>query len=122
MTSPGWSMERPHPKKERVQAALQTKERAHKYRFFGLVALGTTKVVPGTTPGLSLFHPAEAQFVSGTNVPGIRAAERVYVLKAGWLWFSLMRLRFVHGTVRAVPVFGSDSSFGETFYWYLVLQ
>ena len=31
----------------------------------------------------------------------------------GWPRFSSVRLRFVHGTVRAVPVFGSDGSSGE---------
>ena len=33
--------------------------------------------------------------------------------KSGWPRFGSVRLRFVHGTVRAVPVFGSDGSSGE---------
>ena len=33
--------------------------------------------------------------------------------EAGWPRFSSVRLRFVHGTVRVVPVFGSDCSVVE---------
>ena len=41
------------------------------------------------------------------------------VLKAEWPRFGSVRLRFVYGTVRAVPVFGSDGSSGERVYRYL---
>ena len=34
---------------------------------------------------------------------------------SGWPRFGSVRLRFSHGTVRAVPVFGSDGSSGTGF-------
>ena len=46
--------------------------------------------------------------------------KKVYVLfEPGWPRFSSVRLQFVHGTVRVVPVFGSDGSSGERVSWYL---
>ena len=44
------------------------KKQAHKHRFFGPVALGTTPgLSQGQTQVFSLFYTMEAQFVPGTD-------------------------------------------------------
>ena len=75
---------------------ISGKEKAHKHKLFGPVALGTPRECPrdkvglsqGQTQVFSLLYTVDAQFVPGTQtrfVPGTfrgrRAEERVYVLK-----------------------------------------
>ena len=78
-----------------------------------LECFGIRQNAPGTRPDSFNIEWAQLEIHQDSPLPHLSALTVLIFPITGWLQFGSVPLQFVHGTARAVPVFGSDGSSGE---------